>query len=427
MAYQVEEQELKELQGIEQKLIGMVLWKNPLLGQIGFLAPTDFWYKEHQLIWGKMLDLAKAGLPYQVDSVYEKVKDGWLSGGLCGPGEYITALIEAVYGFNYLEKSVSGYAKQIKKRSIGEQMANGDIENLDQLKDQVAAISKTSANKERLVDLLHKEMDSYQNGTHLLNSGYKTGYEKLDDCIEGLKRKDLIVLAGRPTAGKTTFALNIAYNIALNQGARILYINLEMASYQLTRKIISCRAGIRGPEWRKPFDERAIRKITNFGEELVNVKIEIVDRGTITTDGIRSLISARDYDLVFVDQLTKIRPLIPRDKHYREVAEKTWSLKEMAKEYDIPIVLLHQLNRALEDRQEKRPMLSDLRDSGAIEEDADMVIFVHRKAIFSSYDERAMREDQAAEIIVAKNKMGGIGPIKFIFDGELAEFKEAKI
>jgi replicative DNA helicase len=171
----------------------------------------------------------------------------------------------------------------------------------------------------------------------------------------------------------------------------------------------------------KEMSEHDIKKIMRLGELIVEGQfpLTIYDKGSANVVELADLLKSGKFKFMVIDQLTKIKPSIKRDRFDLEIADKTFAIKEMAKQYKIPVLLLHQANRELEKRADKRPMLSDLRDSGAIEQDADIVLFIHREAIYSGD-----ATDKEALVRVAKNKMGPIGDIKMQFNPEYSEFLE---
>jgi replicative DNA helicase len=406
---------------IECKVLGAVIWKDYLIAKVGFLNQEDFLFIEHRIIWEKIKQMAKNGRPINLPTLYGELIKENTADWKFPPGEYLASLIDHVAGFSYLENAVVDYAKEIKREAIKNSDEERTPEDIVRMADELRGMESTTGQLSDLKSLLTDEVNNLQSGKYLEETGYKTGFTKLDNTIGGLREGDMIVLSGRPSVGKTTLALNLACHVAREYLAPVLFINLEMTNQMIIRKIIAKYARVMTNSMLKEIREHDVKKIMALGESILEgaFPLTVYDKGSANVVELADLLKAGKYKFMVIDQLTKIKPSVKRDRFDLEIADKTFAIKEMAKLYKVPILLLHQANRELEKRADKRPMLSDLRDSGAIEQDADIVLFIHREAIYSGDS-----NDRSAIIRVAKNKMGEIGDIEMRFNPEYSEFIE---
>jgi replicative DNA helicase len=410
---------------VECKVLGAVIWKEYLVAKVGFLNKEDFYFIEHRVIWDKIKRLAENGKPINPATLYREVIKVNTKDWRFLPGEYMASLVDHVAGFSYLKNAVVDYAKEIKYEAINNNSGGKRTpEDILQMADELRKMDSMPGEITSIKDLLTDEINKLQSGEYEQETGYKTGIGKLDECIGGLRSGDMIVLAGRSSVGKTTLALNIACSVAKEYVIPVLFINLEMTGQMIIRKIIAKFANIETDRLNKALTEHEVKKIMLFGGELAEgqMPLMVYDRGSINVTEIEELLKPGNFKFVVIDQLTKVRSSIKRENRFDlEIADKTFAIKEMAKQYKIPIMLVHQINREIEKRSDKRPMLSDLRDSGAIEQDADIVLFVHRDAIYSGNE-----KDTSACIRIAKNKMGKTKDCMMRFNGGLSEFVEVE-
>ncbi|MCD7800292.1 MAG: replicative DNA helicase [Ruminococcus sp.] len=250
--------------------------------------------------------------------------------------------------------------------------------------------------------------------------GLSTGFHSLDSTISGLNKSDLIIVAARPGMGKTSFALNIATNVAKSYDKQVAIFSLEMSNEQLASRILSSESHV---------DSHKLRAGRISGEDWVNLaysaesinrlKMYIDDTAGITVQTIKSRVqNIQNLGLVVIDYLQLMSSNINSDNRVTIISEITRNIKVMAKDLDIPIILLSQLSRSPESRNDKRPMLSDLRESGSIEQDADIVLFLYRDAYYN----KASEEKNISECIVAKNRHGETGTIKLGWNGAFTKF-----
>ncbi len=286
-------------------------------------------------------------------------------------------------------------------------------------------------------------------------SGISTGLVDLDKKLGGLHRSDLIILAGRPSMGKTALATNIAFNIARNyrkgtrpdgtegavEGGFVGFFSLEMSSEQLATRILSDAANVASEQLRRgELTEEEFRRFVDAAKELQASPLYIDDTAALPISQLaaraRRLKRTHGLDVLIVDYLQLVRPATARDSRVNEVSEITQGLKAIAKELDIPVIALSQLSRQVEQREDKRPQLSDLRESGSIEQDADVVMFVYRGEYYkerekpgddeldkmAKWQEEMERLHGKAELIIGKQRHGPIGTVHLSFEGQFTRF-----
>ncbi len=256
--------------------------------------------------------------------------------------------------------------------------------------------------------------------------GIPTGYRLLDSVITGLNRSDLLVLAARPGMGKTAFALNIAVNVA-KKGKKVAIFSLEMSNEQLVERLLSSEAFIPSERMRKgTLQPEDWSNIAVASQQIAGLPIYLDDTAGIRIGEMKSkLRRLRDVAFVVIDYLQLMQTVDkPNPNHVHEVSEMTRSLKIMAKEFNVPVLVLSQLSRGPESRNDKRPMLSDLRESGSIEQDADLVLFLYRD---SYYTKENCETPGIAECIVAKNRHGETGTIELGWDGQYTKFRNVEL
>ena len=263
--------------------------------------------------------------------------------------------------------------------------------------------------------------------------GVPTGIKELDDTITGLNRSDLILLAARPGMGKTSFALNIARHAAVKADKRVAFFSLEMTKEQLVSRLLSTEALVGGTKLRtgKLTEEEWVRLIEG-GDILSKTQMFFDDSSGITVPEMKAkLRRLKDVDLVVIDYLQLMSGSTKRSgdgNRVQEISEITRNLKIMAKELNVPVLTLSQLSRASEQRTTHRPMLSDLRDSGSIEQDADIVLFLYREDYYAGADAPGESEDRnSGECIIAKNRHGETKTVPLHWQGEFMRFTAQEV
>lgn len=420
----------------ERAVLGAMLRKEENLAiGLGQLVEEDFYLPAHRTLFGLMGDLHSAAKPVDEVSLVERLDQAHKLREVGGV-TYVTELREAlpVLGnFTY-------YMGLIKEKSTLRHLieAGGEIvEDAFESDDSVERILSSAEKKIFDLSLQNVRSGLTQIGGPLMKtyidlteragqtglSGLPTGFRDLDAKLSGLQKNDLIVVAGRPAMGKTSFAMNIAQHAASREGAVVAVFSLEMSAEQLSRRMLCTEARV---------DMEHMRSGTLSGEEweylahalkvLGDAKLYIDDTAGITLAEMRSKlrrlhIEAGGLDLVVIDYLQLMTYRGKADNRQQEIADTTRQLKIMARDLNVPIVLLSQLSRGPETRTDKRPMMSDLRESGAIEQDADIIILLYRAA---AYDEEA---DDTALAIVAKHRNGSTGDVKLYWRGEYTMFE----
>ena len=248
-------------------------------------------------------------------------------------------------------------------------------------------------------------------------TGVPSGFKRLDKMTAGLQSSDLIILAARPGMGKTSFGLNIVLNAAITNGLNVGFFSLEMTKEQLMMRMLSSKSKINFSKIRTGFlSDNELENIKNCSRSFERSNIYIDDTPAINSLELRSrarrLKSDKGLDLLIVDYLQLMRGVARNDNREREIAEISSALKSLAKELQIPIIAISQLSRQTEARTDKKPQLSDLRESGALEQDADMVLFIHRA---DAYKRNVEERDGVAEIIIGKQRNGPTGTVTLAF------------
>ncbi len=426
----------------EQSLLGSVLIDPECLNQIaGEIAPEDFYISEHSKIFDAMLGL------YRVNGVIDIVTliDQLVQSGVydkSGGEDYIRTLGEVVPS----ALNIKDYAKIVKDKSVLRKLieVSGDIS--DKAYSEQDSVDNILENAEKSIfDIAQKKetksfthirdalMQVYDH-LHELNTnkeatqGVATGFAGLDGVLAGMGKGDLIIVGARPGMGKTSFVLNVGTNVARTTGKAVCIFSLEMSAEQLVTRVVSSEAMIDSHKLRTgelaPEDWDAL---AHTSEWLSKCNILIDDTAGITVMGMKSKLRRVDnLGLVVIDYLQLMQSDRKSDNRAQEVSEISRSIKLMAKELNVPVLCCAQLNRAAEKNSDKRPMLSDLRDSGSIEQDADAVLFLYRSEYYQKDDENTGEpppEANTAEVIVAKNRHGSTNTVKVGWIGKYTKFR----
>ena len=425
----------------EQALLGCLLIDAKIQVEVvAYLKEEDFYAESHQTIFAAMLDVIQKNLPVDLVTLTDELeKKGALEsvGGIA----YITELtnvmpssanfqryLDIVTRDSLLRKLIRGSAEVIEecKKSSDTQTALSFAEKTVYDISSTADTSEVKRIGTVLPDVLNK-FDELTNDKSSLK-GIKTGFKGLDYLTNGLHKSDLVIIAARPAVGKTSFAMNIVENVAL-QGYSCAVFSLEMGKEQITERILCSVAGVSMEHAKKGNLTRTDwLKINKARELLADAKIFIDDSAVIRPRELmskcRRIKSRSGLDLVMVDYIGLMTPDKTRnsDSRQNEISDISRTLKILAKELNVPVLALSQLNRAVETRK-GRPQLSDLRESGAIEQDADIVMFIHRpdKANPEKVQEGTV-EPNVAEILIEKHRSGPTGIVKLYFKGECTKF-----
>ena len=432
----------------EQSVLGAILLEPSCLNVVMDLLPREeyFYAVNNQMIYGAMRDMFVLGQPVDFVTVLEKLKENREFDQDTGK-VYLTQLAQLVPSIDNVEV----YAQIVRDkydmrslmkaaRSILDDASEGAEDPsllLDAAEERIYRIrqGKSVQGLQRLGEVLLETFDRLDQ----LNSpdkeryqGLPTGIRELDATITGLNRSDLIVLAARPGVGKTSLGLNIARHVAVTRGRKVAFFSLEMGREQLASRLLASEALVEGTKLRAgnlSNDEWA--RLVEASDILGKAPLYLDDSPDITAQKMKAkLLRLKEVDLVIVDYLQLMTSPKRTDNRVNEVAEITRSLKIMAKELNVPVVALSQLRRPTERTKDHRPGLSELRDSGSIEQDADIVLFLHREAYNAISEGGTMTEDMdqnAGLIIVAKNRHGETKDIPVHWQGEYMRFTSREV
>lgn len=423
----------------EKSVLGGIFLKPDIFGDVvEILHPNDFYKNGHKLIYEAMRDIYNSGTGIDPIVVVNKLKKNEKFDELVGEQLLFDIISDVPTAANIIE-----YAKIVKEkatlRRLGEvgtkivELAYEGYEEVDNILDKAEGmIFKISENVDSkdlvsLKDVIAQEFvrleKVYQNKG--VATGISSGFSDFDQMTSGFHPSDLIILAARPAMGKTAFALNLALNAAMKSKKGVLLFSLEMSSSQLLQRLLSIEAGIGLQKIRNGFlDPDDWGKLGLASMKLSNSEINIADLPNVNVLEIRAIArrlkAAGKLDMIIIDYLQLIKGNSTRgDNRQQEISEISRALKGIARELDIPIIALSQLSRATEQRADRRPMLSDLRESGAIEQDADMVMFLYRDDYYNEDSE----DKGLTEVIIGKQRNGPVGTIKLRFFHEYTKFE----
>lgn len=426
----------------ERSVLGSILLNNESIHRVVEVGiePRDFYLDAHQKIFEVLLSLSQRGQPLDLITLTNNLRDrGWYDG--IGGGAFVTNLVEDTFAIS----NVSYYARIIRDKAllrrlidVSSEIVEGafdpveDIDGfIDMAEKKIFSVSDTKASKsfasmqEILVGNMHAIEEASGKGSAV--TGLSTGFTEFDKMTSGLHGGQLIVIGGRPAMGKTSLVISAAQNAAfLNQGVVAIF-SLEMGKEELGLRMLSSTARIDSKRLKLGrLGERDWNGLSKAADQLARAKIYIDDSGDLTVMDMRARCRRlqsmeKRLDLVVVDYLQLMKGSRGGKGEYNrinEISEISRNLKSLAKELHVPIIALSQLSRALEGRNDKRPMLSDLRESGAIEQDADIVGFVYRDEVYN----RDSEDKGIAELIIAKHRAGETGTIRLAWLGEYTLF-----
>lgn len=430
----------------EQSVLGAILLEPSCLNVVMDLLPREeyFYAVNNQMIYGAMRDMFVLGQPVDFVTVLEKLKENREFDQDTGK-VYLTQLAQLVPSIDNVEV----YAQIVRDkydmrclmkaaRSILDDASEGAEDPsllLDAAEERIYRIrqGKSVQGLQRLGEVLLETFDRLDQ----LNSpdkeryqGLPTGIRELDATITGLNRSDLIVLAARPGVGKTSLGLNIARHVAVTRGRKVAFFSLEMGREQLASRLLSTEALVGGTKLRTgELEEGEWARLIEGGDILAKAPIYLDDNSSITVPEMKAKIRRLGgVDLVIIDYLQLMNSAKRIDNRVQEISEITRNLKIMAKELNVPVIALSQLARASEKRTEHRPVLSDLRDSGSIEQDADIVLFLYREDYYQNENPPGEDSDRnSGECIVAKNRHGELKTVSLHWQGEFMRFTSQEL
>lgn len=424
----------------EEAVIGSVLINPEAYYDVAeFLAGTDFYIHRHQWIWDAFVRLHERRTPIDVLTVTEELDQIGHLAEIGGPA-YLTSLVNNVptslhataYGHIVEETSIRrrmiAAANQIAKVAYQEDLTVAAA--LDEAEKAVFAVSENrlttdlqpiqqvlSEYYDRVSDLSERDDEMY---------GVPTNFIDLDRLLGGLQPSDLLIIAGRPGQGKTSFLMSVARNAAVQAKKHIVIFSMEMSNEQVVQRLISQETGIDAQRLRLGrLEDHEWDLFAEAVESLSQTRIFLDDTPAISPTQMRAkcrrLHLEHRLDLVIVDYLQLMRGDRQSNNRVQEVSEISRSLKVLARELNIPVLTAAQLSRAVEQRGKKRPILSDLRESGSLEQDADIVMFIYRE----DQDDPDTLKKNVTEIIIAKHRNGPVGSVELVFREQLAKFENA--
>jgi len=423
----------------EQTILGAVLIDQTVISVVlEKIKPESFYNEQHRALFSIMLRMFTSGIKADIITVLnESVKENIFDSAQEGRN-YLATLVNMVPSVDNVDSYCQIVSEKFYIRSLAlvarellHEIAMGqntaqvlldsaeqkifDIRQGKDVKGLTPISDVVFESWDRLQKISGPDKDKYL--------GAKTGFTLLDTITTGLNKSDLIILAARPGMGKTSFALNIASNVARRGNRDVAVFSLEMSKEQLATRMLSTEALVDSNKLRSGFlsDTDWVR-LASSADVLCGLPLLLDDTAGTTVQQIKAkLRRVKNLGLVVIDYLQLLGSTIKSENQVLRISEITRNLKIMAKEMDVPVILLSQLNRGVESRPDKRPMLSDLRESGSIEQDADIVMFLYRDAYYN----KESTEPNISECIVSKNRHGDTGTVKLIWDGQFTRFSNA--
>ena len=405
------------------------------------LGYKDFYQKEHSYIYEAIQQLRMARKTIDVVTVSDQLSKNW-NLDVIGGVDYLYDLSS----FLFSTQPCSEYSKIVREKSLLRQVLkvcqwiSGEVyeqkdtlQIFDAIEKKIFDLTQNQVGESIIAiwDILEKRVMEYieyaDNPEKLNESKVFSGYEGIDKMLTWFKSGELIILAARPSMGKTAFALNVLNNVALKQQKTVVFISLEMSSESIVDRILSEVAGV--PMYKlngsEQMNEEDFSKIWEANSTLWVAKIFIDDRGALTVPELKSKLRKLKIekgwlDIVIIDYLQLMHGTSYAGNRVQEISDISRSLKELARELEVPIMALSQLSRAVEQRVDKKPQLSDLRESGAIEQDADAVLMLHRE---DYYDPETDKKG-ATDVCIRKNRNGAVGEVELHFQKEIMRFTE---
>lgn len=430
----------QNLDAEESVLGGLMLDKNAIIRVADILRPEDFYKPTHAAVYGAILKLFEKSEPIDIVTLTTSLKE---SGQLetIGGATYLTSLTEKVPTASHIEH----YAKLVKEKKVLRDLISTsaeisesafstpeDIEQLlDQIESKIFAISSGSINQKFIpvrdeLKAAFERMEKLHNGEGGLR-GVPSGFTQMDNLLSGFQKSDLVIVGARPSVGKTSLVLGMLAHAAIKHNVPVGVFSIEMSREQIIDRIIAAEAGV--PLWKlrtgKLRDENDFSLIQNALDTLSRAPIYVDDSPSPSILQMRAMArrlqAEHGLGLIVVDYLQLIQPRTGSDNIVSQITEISRGLKALAREVNVPVIALSQLSRGVENRESGVPRLADLRDSGSIEQDADVVIFIHRKDKNKVGLDPA--EENMAELIIAKHRNGPLGTVQVRFDPDTVTFR----
>jgi len=423
----------------EQAILGGILINNDAMNQIvDILVPDDFYREAHVALFDGMTRLYQRGEPIDIITLSEMLTQKKAL-EKAGGTDYLALLVQAVTtsaGIAYHAEIVRNLS--VRRRLISQcstiselcfQSQESTADLLEKAEQSIFDIAENQIREgfQSLKQVIAGSFKKIESAAQFEGyvTGVPTGFERFDRLTAGLQPSDLIIVAGRPSMGKTALALNIGYNVAKKTGSVVAVFSLEMSRQQLGIRLLGLDAGINATKLRTgSLRGDDFSRLIDSANRLSELPIFIDDSSAISVLGMkakcRRLKKRTDLGLVIVDYMQLIQGRSSAESRQLEMSEISRSLKGLAKDLNVPVIALSQLNRKVEDRPNKKPQLADLRESGAIEQDADVIAFIYRDEIYNPNSEE---NKNIAEIIIGKQRNGPTGSFKLTFQKELTRFR----
>ena len=430
----------QNLEAEESVLSAILLDNSTLLDVLETLEPEDFYRSAHAKMFTAITELFAKNEPVDLVTLANILKEkGQLEE--IGGATYLAKLVDTAP----LAVNAQHYARIIRDKAALRKLIehsnaitarcfedSGDVDDVIDFAEK--AVFEIAGNKNKksfypLSQIIGQSIDALEErqGNKTLVTGVSTGFSRLDNLTSGFQGSDLIILAARPSMGKTALALNIARNAAIDANTPVAVFSIEMSKEQLSMRLLCAEARIDSSRLRSGFFSREDWvSLTNAAEVLSDADIYIDDSPDLTAMSIRAkarrLKMDKNLRLVIIDYLQLMKGRSSAERRDLEISEISRGLKALAKELDIPVLALSQLNRKLEERHDKRPQLSDLRESGALEQDADVVAFIYRDEVYNK-DENNPNKG-IAELLLKKQRNGPTGEVKLAFISTYTRFED---
>jgi replicative DNA helicase len=432
----------------EQSVLGGLLLDNQAFDRVAdLISGNDFYRDDHRRIWRHIAKLIEAGKPADVVTVSESIEASEDKDKTGGPA-YLGALAQNTPSALHIRR----YAELVRERAVQRRLAQVATEIaesalsgtgkdsgqlLDEAESKIFQIAESGARRDQglqeIKPVLARVFERIDHLYHRDNpsdvTGVPTGFTDLDKMTAGLQPGELVVIAGRPSMGKTALALNIAEHVAVDNGLPVAVFSMEMSGTQLAMRLLGSISKVDQHKMRTGrLNDEEWGKLSEAIGKLHDTPIYIDEGGALNALEVRARARRlkRQFSklgLIVIDYLQLMSSSNPKASENRatEISEISRSLKAMAKELDVPVIALSQLNRAVDQRPDRRPVMSDLRESGAIEQDADVIMFIYREVVYKP----DLPEDQRgiAEVIVGKQRNGPIGTVRLTFRGQHTRFE----
>lgn len=428
----------------EQAILGCVLIDNEIMTLLSDEMKTqDFYDRRHQIIFTAMLNVYKNQMEIDFTTLIAElqIKNQLVE---AGGAVYLSSLVDAVYTTANISDYVQIVQDAALKRnviaaatSIAEAGYNANYDSAGYI-DYAERLLSDLAKRRRTdgfvpIDTVLENVKNIMLANRARDgelTGLTTGFEQLDEITLGLQKDNLIILAARPAMGKSAFAMNIAINAAANnvkdtgEPISVALFSLEMSQEQIVQRMTAAQARVNLTNIQKgTLSQKEMLLVESANDELSGLNVYFCDQGTVTVADIRAKCRKQKQsgglDLVIIDYLQLINGSSKSGNRQEEVANISRSLKQMARELGVPVIALSQLSREIDKREDKRPVMADLRESGSIEQDADIIMFLYRDGYYNKNSEKV---SNLTELIIAKNRSGVIGTINFLFQGEYQLF-----